>query len=326
MRYALKTLSENGFHNLALSKANGFGCGTWEYMLSHNATTHWERYVYTFVTLNKTSARTMDSLHLSVASWWRSENLYSHNHPMLGASAEWMVSAVAGLELHPHTTGGRLVRFWPRFPNSAETINHAWAIQGTPRGDFAVAWRFEDLPEENDDTAIVKIRIRLFVPPDGRSVFRLPEYGLTGKGVDWTIKHATEMPDMENTKELASNECNDRRRAKEGFNYNWEFLREEKTWAKVFRKKAIGTACTSHLFHPSLDGVIWSSRKSVSGVTDNGVEVELGPGLYDVMVDEWQLKPEVKGSTSEWRIASMKQFTEAEDVGPYCADLDTFGK
>jgi hypothetical protein len=88
IRYALKTLSDNGFHNLALSKASGFGIGTFEYMLSHNATTMWE-------------------------SWWRSEDLYSHNHPMLGASAEWMASAVAGVGLHPTTTGGKKVLFWP---------------------------------------------------------------------------------------------------------------------------------------------------------------------------------------------------------------------
>jgi hypothetical protein len=88
IRYSLKTLSDNGFHNIALSKANGFGVGTFEYMLSHNATTMWE-------------------------SWWRSEDLYSHNHPMLGAVAEWMVSAVAGVSLHPETTGGKRVLFWP---------------------------------------------------------------------------------------------------------------------------------------------------------------------------------------------------------------------
>lgn len=88
IRYALKTLSDNGFHNLAISKASGFGAGTFEYMLSHNATTMWE-------------------------SWWRSEDLYSRNHPMLGASAEWMVSAVAGVGLHPTTTGGKKVLFWP---------------------------------------------------------------------------------------------------------------------------------------------------------------------------------------------------------------------
>jgi len=299
VRYALKTLSDNGFHNLALSKATGFGCGTFEYMLSHNATTHWE-------------------------SWWRSEDLYSHNHPMLGATAEWMVSAVAGVALHPMTTGGREVLFWPRFPNSASTIDFAAATQGTRRGDFSIAWKFEGLPEDKDlyDSAIVKIHIRLFVPPDGRAVFRLPEYS-NGEGVDSTIKYATQLPSIETIKTSSSEECESRRKAKKGFDYNWEFDREEKTWVKVYRKKAIGTACQSFLFHPALGDVTWSSPETVTGGSDNGLEVELGPGLYDVMVDKWQLKAEVKG-TKDWRIASIKQFYELEDIGPYCSDLDTF--
>ena len=67
IRYALKTLSDMGFHHIALRKAAGIGFGTPEYMMSHNATTLWE-------------------------SWWRSEDVYSRNHPMLGALAEWMPS------------------------------------------------------------------------------------------------------------------------------------------------------------------------------------------------------------------------------------------
>ena len=299
VRYALKTLSDNGFHNIALAKANGFGVGTFEYMLSHNATTHWE-------------------------SWWRSEDLYSHNHPMLGATAEWMVSAVAGVSLHPTTTGGRQVLFWPRFPNSASTICYAAATQGTRRGDFSIAWQFEGLPEDGYDSAIVQIRIRLYVPPDGSAIFRLPEYS-NGKGEDSTIKYATQLPDIEQIKSFSSEMCTSQRKAKMGFNYNWEFDREQNTWVKIYRKKAIGTACQSFLFHSSLDGVAWSSPETVTGSTDNGFEVELGPGLYDVMVHKWELKPEVKGGR-DWRIGSMKQFYGHGDLGPYCSDSDTFGK
>jgi len=299
VRYALKTLSDNGFHNLALSKANGFGCGTFEYMLSHNATTHWE-------------------------SWWRSEDLYSHNHPMLGASAEWMVSAVAGVALHPMTTGGHRVLFWPRFPNSASTIEYAGATQGTKRGDFSIAWKFEGLPEDNDlyDSAVVSIHIRLLVPPDGNAVFRLPEYS-NGEGVDSVIKYATKLPDIQAIKASSYNNCEIRRKEKMGFNYNWEFDKGENTWVKVYRKKAIGTVCESFLFQPALNDVKWSSPESVTGQSENGLEVDLGPGLYDVMIDKWQLKPEVKG-TKDWRIASIKQFYEKKDIGPYCSDLDTF--
>lgn len=52
IRYALKTLSEMGYHHIALRKASGIGFGTIQYFLSHNATTLWE-------------------------TWWRSEDLVS---------------------------------------------------------------------------------------------------------------------------------------------------------------------------------------------------------------------------------------------------------
>ena len=52
IRYGLKTLSDMGFHHIALRKAGGVGFGTTEYMLRHNATTLWE-------------------------SWWRSEGMLS---------------------------------------------------------------------------------------------------------------------------------------------------------------------------------------------------------------------------------------------------------
>lgn len=301
MRYALKTLSENGLHNIALAKAGGFGVGTFEYMLSHNATTHWE-------------------------SWWRSEDLYSKNHPMLGASAEWMASAVAGVGLHPTTTAGKKVLFWPRFPNSASTIVYAGATQGTTRGDFSIAWKFEDLPvvESLYDSAIVKIHIRLYVPPDGIAVFRLPEYS-NGEGVDSVIKYALQVPDIDQIKAYSSDECNKDRDAKKGFNYNWEYDTKDNLFVKVYRMKAIGTPCSSFLFHSSLD-VAWSSPETVLGSSENGLEVDLAPGLYDVIVDKWQLKPEVKGK-KEWRIASLKDFyPTVNDIGPYCSDTDTFGK
>ena len=301
VRYALQTLSNNGFHNLALSKANGFGCGSFEYMLSHNATTHWE-------------------------SWWRSEDLYSHNHPMLGATADWMVSAVAGVALHPSTTGGKRVLFWPRFPNSAKTIEYAQATQGTRRGDFNIAWRFENLPDDEAfyDTALVKVHVRMSVPPDGRATFRLPEYS-NGVGVRSVMKYATQLSNFETAKRQSYIECQARRKRKLGFGYAWEFDRVRETWVKRDRKKAIGTPCQSFLFHPALDSIGWSSAEIIVGTSDNGLEVDLGPGLYDVMVDEWQLKPEVKGQ-KDWRIASVRDFYEEEDIGPYCADSDTFGK
>ncbi len=169
----------------------------------------------------------------------------------------------------------------------------------------------------------MKVHIRLFVPPDGSAIFRLPEYG-NGEGVDSAIRFATQFPDMADVNTASSQECSNRRKAKNGFNYNWEYNREEKQWAKVYRKKVIGTPCPSFLFHSLLTDVAWSSPETVHGSLENGVELELGPGLYDVIVDNWQLKPEVRGK-EDWRIKSMHDFYD-ENIGPYCSDLDTFGK
>ena len=241
---------------------------------------------------------------------------------MLGASAEWMASAVAGVQLHPTTTGGKEVLFWPRFPNSAATLNFAGATQGTRRGDFSIAWKFEELPDDEElyDSAIVKIHIRLYVPPDGRAVFRLPEYN-NGQGVDSTIKFATKIPEMEKIKALSFRDCDHQRKAKKGFGYNWEYNGE--LWEKFYRKKEIGTACQSFLFYPALDSVKWSPPETVKPLPSNGLEMELSQGLYDVIIDKWQLKPEIKG-TKSWRIASVARFLEEEDTGPYCSDTDTF--
>lgn len=52
LRYTMTTLSDLGFHDIALSKAAAVEIPSFDYMLSHNATTLWE-------------------------TWWRSEDVYS---------------------------------------------------------------------------------------------------------------------------------------------------------------------------------------------------------------------------------------------------------
>jgi hypothetical protein len=130
---------------------------------------------------------------------------------------------------------------------------------------------------------------------------------------------------MAHVKSASSQECNNRRKAKNGFNYNWEYDREVKQWSKVHRKKAIGTPCSSFLFHSLLSDVAWSSPEIVRGSSENGIELDLGPGLYDVIVNDWQLKPEVRGE-NDWRIESMHEYYDENNIGPYCSDLDTFGE
>jgi hypothetical protein len=179
------------------------------------------------------------------------------------------------------------------------------------------------LPDKKDDydSAVVTIQIRAFVPPDGKAFFRMPEYS-NGEGVDAIIKYATTIPNLETAKAFAKDDCQAKRKHKMGFNYNWEMNRKTSKWMKVYRKKAIGTPCQSFLFHSSLADVKWSSSETIAGSSTNGIEVPVGPGLYDITIEKWQLKPEVESDNG--RIGALPQYYESDDVGPYCADLDTF--
>ena len=297
IRYALKTLSDNGFHHIALRKVSGFGMATPEYMMRHNATTMWE-------------------------SWWRSEDLYSRNHPMLGAMAEWMPSAAAGVSHHPTTTGGRKMLLWPRFPKSATTLEYASAVQGSIKGDFSIAWRFEDLPSDKSlyNSAIVNIRIRLLIPPSGEGVLRLPVPG--SRLTTTSIRKALgRFPDVGWAMSAAINECSDRRKARLGFPYSWEYDRDKKQWYRLESSKSIGTPCSSYLFHPSLDGTKWSSGTDTSRLVSQRIDELLGPGLYDILISDWQLEPEVEGTG---RLGNLPEYYKKDNLGPYCSDSSTF--
>jgi hypothetical protein len=209
IRYSLKTLSDIGFHNIALSKVTGDGFPSFEYMLSHNATTLWE-------------------------TWWRSEDVYSRNHPMLGAISEWAVSSVAGVSLAPTTIGGKELLFWPRVPKSAVIVQYASASQGTKRGDAAIAWEFLGLPKNKTllDSGVVEVHIRILVPPSSVAILRLPCYG---NGV--SIKYAQQLPNLEKAKSDATVVCTMRRSAGMGFHYNWEYNKVKQEWSKFYNKK-----------------------------------------------------------------------------------------
>jgi len=297
VRYILKALSESGFHNVALGKAIGHGFGTIEYMLRHNATTMWE-------------------------TWWRSEDLYSRNHPMLGAFAEWIPSSVAGLSPHPMTSGGRKMLFWPQFPKSAATLEYASAIQGSPKGDFALAWEFTDLPKERakNDSAVVSIRIRLMIPPGGEGALRLPLY--FGKKASVAIRSARFIPDVAGARLSADVECATRRKRRMGFSFNWEYDKEKKQWYKLESSKAIGTPCRSFLFHSKLDSIIWElDEHIISNIETSPKDRPLRPGLYQVIISGWQLEREAESVS---RLGDFPKYYLMDDVGSDCSNPDTF--
>jgi len=298
IRYALKTLSDLGFHHIALRKAAGFGFGTPEYMMRHNATTMWE-------------------------SWWRSEDVYSRNHPMLGAVAEWMASSAAGISHYPTTTGSRKMLFWPRFPKSAAMLEYASAIQGSPLGDYAISWRFEDLPADKNqyNSAVVSVRVRLLIPPNGKGSLRLSPSTLNMTRA--VLRQATVNPDLSHALKEASVKCNKRRQRRLGFPYSWEYNRQRKRWYKLMSSKSIGTPCESFLFGVLPLADQWSSNKL--DITDNvreGKETELSTGLYEIIIINWKLEQEVEGTG---RIGNIPEYfkLDADKLGPYCQDSST---
>lgn len=272
VRYTLFSLSDSGFHSVALNKVTGQGYPSYEYMLSHNATTVWE-------------------------SFWRSEDLYSRNHPMLGAAAEWMVAAVAGIALAPKTLGGREILFWPRIPTSAHLVQYASAIQGTKRGDASIAWELRDSTTgalSSSNSSIAMVHLRLLVPPGSTATLRLPsDHG----GERW-IKHAERMPDFEKSKAAAAKKCAERRKAGMGFSYNWEYDRLKKEWTKFHNGKAIGTPCRSYLFGFGVDEIQWSASQALDVINSGHgkTETAIEPGLYEVMIDEWKLMKKIEDS------------------------------
>lgn len=241
---------------------------------------------------------------------------------MLGAVAEWMSASAAGVSLFPKTVGGRKMLFWPQFPHSAHTVKFASAEQGSARGDFAIAWRFEGLPDDESqyDSAVISIRIRLLVPPSGEADLRFPF--AQSSTTTATIRHASAMPDISYARSEAKKDCEERRRKKLGFHYNWDYDRETQKWFKRLNGKAIGTPCNSFLFHPSIDKTEWGeSTSKTQHLTDKNSEY-ISPGLYEVLIKDWPLEKEVEGTG---RIGNIPEYFKAEgDIGPYCRDEQDF--
>lgn len=241
---------------------------------------------------------------------------------MLGALAEWMSSSAAGVSLFPNTSGGRKMRFWPQFPHSAATLRYASAEQGSARGDFAIAWRFENLPEDENqyDSAVISIRIRLLIPPSGEAELRLPF--AQSSSATATLHNAVVLPDLSHARSEARKECEERRRKKLGFHYNWDYNRETQKWFKRLNGKAIGTPCDSFLFHPSLDKTEWGKPTSITVHLQDREAEYLSPGLYEILIADWPLEKEVEGTG---RIGNIPEYFKADgDISPYCKDNQDF--
>jgi len=102
-----------------------------------------------------------------------------------------------------------------------------------------------------------------------------------------------------------------------GFDYNWEYDRTKQEWNKFYNGKAIGTSCRNYLLGNEVSQTQWSRDETVAaGSGGREVEVELDPGLYEVVVGQWQLMKEIEDRPGYHAFSG--------DLGPYCSDPDTY--
>ena len=207
---------------------------------------------------------------------------------------------------------------WPRFGKSASIITYASAEQGSARGDYAIAWRYQHLPDDRSqyDSAVVNIQIRLLIPPGGKGILRFPVApSSTSTAI---IRSVQSVPDISSARSAAKKACGDRRKQKLGFDYNWEYDRKQKSWYKQNNRKAIGTTCESFLFHNKLiDSSEFVTENVITDNLQSMVDKSLPPGLYEVMINDWPLQKEVKANG---RLGSLQTYYKSTDVGPYCSD------
>ena len=302
IKYSLKTLSDNGFHSLGLTKASGSYMPSFGLMLSFNATTLWE-------------------------TFGRSEDVYSRNHPMMGAIAEWLAESVAGISLSPTTVAGKDLLFWPRISStneSAHIIHQASATQGTKSGTAAIAWKLLNSTTVRKRSGrgtqqIAHAVIRILVPPGSRAGIRLPSSVVSEvdmpKSPPWKIQQAASFPDLEKAQLKAHLECEQRREKKDGFPFHWHFDQTKHEFYRVYEKKAIGTPCESFLFH--VEPTSWQDYRSVkpSYKQLGSSSTSLPPGLYEITMDGWVLQNDVP-KYGYWNYLGT--------LGPYCSDGSTF--
>jgi alpha-L-rhamnosidase len=114
-QYLLEVLSSAGRADLAGMVVARREFPGWGHMLENGATTLWE-------------------------TWKKSEDIYSHNHPMFGSVDEWLVKHVLGIAPAPDAVGfdKAVLR-----PNAVAGVEWAHGMHRTARGPVRVDWRLE---------------------------------------------------------------------------------------------------------------------------------------------------------------------------------------
>ncbi|KAH3766065.1 glycoside hydrolase family 78 [Pelomyxa schiedti] len=116
IKWVLLTLSDMGATSTALQMAEQKSYPSFGYMLDQGASTIWE-------------------------SWFYSDNTYSHNHPMFGSVAQWVMSSLAGIHLLPSSVAFNPLVIAPR-PSLG--LSYVSASYTSIRGDIVCSWTLDE--------------------------------------------------------------------------------------------------------------------------------------------------------------------------------------
>ena len=115
-QYILEVLTSHGDAEIAGKVLTHKGFPGWYNMLDNGATTLWE-------------------------TWAFSDNIYSHNHPMFGSCAAWLMRGILGIRVAEDAIGCDKVSIEP---HAVAGIKWAKGHLDTPRGRISVSWRLEN--------------------------------------------------------------------------------------------------------------------------------------------------------------------------------------
>ena len=115
-QYLLEIFLARGDAEIAGRVLSHKGFPGWYNMLDNGATTLWE-------------------------TWAESDNIYSHNHPMFGSCAAWIMRGILGIRVAEDAVG--CDKFVVE-PHAVAGVTWARGHLDTPRGRISVSWRMEN--------------------------------------------------------------------------------------------------------------------------------------------------------------------------------------
>jgi alpha-L-rhamnosidase len=141
IKWVLMALADNGLNDLAYDIVTTETYPGLRWMMKNpfaNATTIWESFFF-------------------------SDNVFSHSHPMFGSTEVWLLQSVVGIQPHPSARGMDHILIKPNPPSQLE---HASASFESPRGIISVTWK----RKADGET----LGLKVIVPPNCRATIHVP--------------------------------------------------------------------------------------------------------------------------------------------------------